>query len=84
MADDIQDFAHERFRHLDAKLDRILASSEATTIRLASIERRLTSLEGSVVELHERVDGIQTQLDGFGRRLDRIEQHLELTDAQHT
>jgi uncharacterized coiled-coil protein SlyX len=83
MADDSKDFVHERFRFMDAKLDRLLASSEATTVRLASIERRLTSLEGSVVEGHERMDGMQRQLDSFGRRLERIERRLELSDAPH-
>ena len=84
MADDIKDFVHERFRNLDAKLDRILATSDTTTVRLASIERRITALEGSVVEVHERMDGMQGQLDGIGRRLDRIERRLELSDAPHS
>jgi uncharacterized coiled-coil protein SlyX len=84
MADDTKDFVHERFRHIDAKLDRILASNEATNVRLASIERRMTSLEGTVVEVHERMDGMQNQLDSMGQRLDRIERRLELTDAPQT
>lgn len=81
MVDQPKDFVHERFRHLDAKLDKLLAGSEATNVRLASMERRFTGLEGSVVEVHERMDGVQKQLDGIGRRLDRIERRLELSDA---
>jgi hypothetical protein len=83
MADDIKDFVHERFRYVDAKLDKLLASGEATNVRLTSMERRITALEGSVVEVHERMDGMQGQLDGIGRRLDRIERRLELSDAPH-
>ena len=86
MADDIRDFVHERFRHIEAKLDKILASTEATAVGL--IENRLTSNEGSVVhagasivQVHERMDGMQNQLDGIGRRLDRIKRRLELSDA---
>jgi hypothetical protein len=81
MAEDIKEFVHERFRNMDAKLDRVLAGNEATNVRLASIERRLTSLEGAVVEVLGRMDGTQGQLDRFGRRLDRIDRRLELSDA---
>jgi predicted nucleic acid-binding Zn-ribbon protein len=81
MTGDPRDFVHERFRHIDAKLDRILASNEATNVRLTSMERRLTALDGSIVEVHERMDGMQGQLDSIGRRLDRIERRLELSDA---
>jgi predicted nucleic acid-binding Zn-ribbon protein len=81
MADDPKDFVHERFRHIDAKLDRILASNEATNVRLTAMERRITGLEGAIVEVHERMDGMQGRLDGIGRRLDRIERRLELSDT---
>jgi hypothetical protein len=59
MVDDIKDFVHERFRRVDDKLDRLLATGEATTQRLASIESRMTSLEASIVHVHERMDGVQ-------------------------
>ena len=83
-ADGSKDCVHERFRYIDAKLDKLLASSEATNVRLTSMERRMTALEGSVVEVPERMDGMQGQLDGIGRRLDRIERRLELSDTQHS
>jgi hypothetical protein len=46
-------------RRVDDKLDRLLATGEATTLRLASIESRMTSLEASIVHVHERMDGVQ-------------------------
>jgi hypothetical protein len=68
VADDIKDFVQQHFRHLDAKLDRILASRE--TAALPSIESLLTGAErsvirseASIVQVHERMDGMQRQLD---------------------
>jgi hypothetical protein len=84
MPDDPKDFVHERFRYIDAKLDKLLASSETTNVRLTSMARRITALEGSIVEVHERMDGMQGQLDSIGRRLDRIERRLELSDVPHS
>jgi archaellum component FlaC len=82
MTDDIiKDFVHERFRRIDEKLDKVLAASETTIARLASIENRMTSLESSVVHVHERLDGVQKQLDHTGGRLDRIERRIDLADA---
>jgi uncharacterized coiled-coil protein SlyX len=86
MADDtdIKDFVHERFNRLDAKLDHLLAASEATNMRLTSIESRITSLDASVVHVHERMDVMQRQLDHIGQRLSHIERRLDLTDAPRT
>jgi archaellum component FlaC len=82
MLDDIKDFVQERFRRVDVKLDRLVATGEATTLRLASIESRMTSLEASIVHVHERMDGVQNQLDQVGGRLDRIERRIDLVDSQ--
>ena len=84
MAGDITSVVHERFRHIDAMLDWILASNETTNVRLTSMERRISALEGSIVQVHERIDGVQKQLDSIGRRLERIERRLELIDAPHS
>ena len=78
---DIRDFIHERFTHLDQKLDGTISEIGEVKTPLTSLEARMTSLEASVVHVHERMDGLQRQLDNIGGRLDRLERRLELADA---
>lgn len=77
----IADFVHERFRRIDAKLDRILDAIETVTKRQGSLEARMTTLEHGFAHLNERIDLMQGQLDKVNERLDRIEKRLDLVEV---
>ena len=81
MADEPDIHTTRYLRHLDAKLDLILAGQETSNRRPSSLETQVTGVEASIVHVQERLDGIQAQLDNAVKRLDRIERHLDLTST---
>ena len=81
MAEDLREFAHERFRRTDEKLDKLIELMMGFAQRLNSLEQQVAGLRVDFAHLREDFVRIEHRMGRSDAKLDLIMRRLELVDT---